>query len=362
MHVIRARNVNYALKDGLEWLKVSGLRTDSRNGAVIRSPEPVCTVYENPCERVLFLQKRDANPFFHFLESIWMLAGRNDVQFPASFAKQIEAYSDDGKTLNGAYGYRWRHHFGYDQLPAIIDELRVNPDSRRCVLQMWDGSKSTDLYAAMHGSKDVPCNISVFFEIQAGKLNMTVTNRSNDAIWGAYGANAVHFSVLMEYMAASIGVEVGKYYQISNNFHVYIGRPDVDRLFDGTNVYVPDAAETCYYTSGKFQATPLIQDAVDFNNDMQLFFENWDNKVFASFETINDHDMAELINVYEEPAFSGIAVPMVMAYQAYKQKQYSRAHLICDKWIEDYAWQTACVEWLNRREQNRNQKEANANA
>ena len=50
---------------------------------------------------------------------------------------------------------------------------------------------------------------------------MSIVNRSNDMIWGAYGANAVHMSMLLEYMAAMTGFQVGIYYQISNNLHAY---------------------------------------------------------------------------------------------------------------------------------------------
>ena len=50
----------------------------------------------------------------------------------------MEEYSDDGITLQGAYGFRWREHFGGDQLSVIIERLRNDNTDRRCVLQMWD--------------------------------------------------------------------------------------------------------------------------------------------------------------------------------------------------------------------------------
>ena len=50
---------------------------------------------------------------------------------------------------------------------------------------------------------------------------MTVCNRSNDMIWGAYGANAVHMSILMEYVAVAVNAPMGSYYQISDSFHIY---------------------------------------------------------------------------------------------------------------------------------------------
>ena len=50
---------------------------------------------------------------------------------------------------------------------------------------------------------------------------MTVCNRSNDMLWGAYGANAVHMSMLQEYLASRLEIAVGEYTQISDSFHVY---------------------------------------------------------------------------------------------------------------------------------------------
>lgn len=219
MKVFKVRNVHEALPIAIEYLQREGIRRDSRNGPVYQSPEPVTTVYEVPWERVLFWPERDANPFFHLYESLWMLAGRNDIAPLVKFTKQIAEYSDDGKTQNGAYGYRWRHVYDpTDQLRVIAETLQKNKDDRRCVLQMWDAS--TDLGSS---SKDVPCNTMATLQINPNSaLDLSVFCRSNDIIWGAYGANAVHFSVLLEYMANWIGVPVGRYYQISVNWHGYL--------------------------------------------------------------------------------------------------------------------------------------------
>jgi hypothetical protein len=48
--------------------KIPTIRTSSRNGDVLQIAEPVIITYEQPCERVLFNDARDANPFFHLCE------------------------------------------------------------------------------------------------------------------------------------------------------------------------------------------------------------------------------------------------------------------------------------------------------
>src|SRR3989337_1533259 len=111
MHTITVRNVNYALPEGAQLIKMYGKPTAPRGQATLEVPEPVTTVYEHPWERVLFSDERDANPFLHFFESLWLLAGRQDVEFVAQFNPRMANYSDDGTTFHAPYGYRLRHHF-----------------------------------------------------------------------------------------------------------------------------------------------------------------------------------------------------------------------------------------------------------
>jgi thymidylate synthase len=217
MHVILVRNVNDAYVDGLWCLKVNGIEEETRNGPVVAANAPVCTIYKNPMERVLFDEERNANPFFHLYECVWMLAGSNAVEPLAYYNKKMKEFSDDRMIFHGAYGHRWRKHFGLDQLEEIILVLKSEKYTRRAVLAMWDpvadlGSKG----------KDIPCNTHIYFRVMPGdRLDMTVCCRSNDVIWGAYGTNAVHFSYLQEFIAGAAGLLVGRLYQISNNFHIY---------------------------------------------------------------------------------------------------------------------------------------------
>lgn len=209
----------------------------SRNGECISVLEPVTTIYTDPRKRVLLNVERDPNPFFHLFESLWMLAGRNDVEFVSYFVKRMQEFSDDGKTLHGAYGWRWMSFFTSDQIENVISTLSKDPTSRRCVVTMWDPYR--DPIKAKAGGKDVPCNTQIYFDVRDGKrLNMSVTCRSNDAIWGAYGANVVHFSVLMEYVLLSLRLnghpylEMGKYAHFSHDMHVYTDHYAPSKLRD----------------------------------------------------------------------------------------------------------------------------------
>jgi thymidylate synthase len=338
MKVITALNVNDAIAQALPYLCSEGVREQSRNGRVLVAREPVTTVYELPKQRVIFSPTRNANPFFHLMESLWMLAGHNDLKFPMTFNKRFKEYSDDGEIIHGAYGHRWRRALGYDQLQVIATELQSNSQSRRCVLQIWDSHQlgMDDLHVAMSGGRDVPCNTQVYFDIRGGHLNMTVCNRSNDVIWGAYGANVVHFSILQEYLARWIGVPVGTYRQMSNNFHAYLDIYDENALMK----IARECEQENYYTSSMFHKTvhpfPLIDGLGDaavqrWNLDLVRFLNNIGNRNF------------------ENSFFEKIAQPMFMAWASYKKGMPETAYAYIIDEMPECDWRTACAQWLQRR-------------
>lgn len=331
MEVIKARNVHEALPKALDLLRRVGVERQTRNGLVTMFPTPVTTAYQRPEERVIFWPERDANPFFHLYESLWMLAGRNDVESVARYVKRMKTFSDDGKTFHGAYGFRWRLHFELDQLAAIIALLQANPDDRRCVLQMWDAR--TDLGRA---GKDFPCNLSAVFQVNSdGKLDMTVYNRSNDIIWGAYGANAVHFSILQEYVARSISRDVGTYYQVSANFHAY----------HETLLQVDGLADKAPDPFGELREhQPYSEDVAPYPL-MQTSYTSWNNDLVAFME----HGAPLGIR---DPFFRKVAIPMQKAHDAFKLGRGRQKFDQALEWVERIGatdWQRACREWLQRR-------------
>lgn len=369
---ISARSVNEALNQGLYHLSGFGLQEPSRNGPVIVSSMPVMTTYEAPRNRVLVNMKRDANPFFHLFESLWMLAGRNDLAFPQKFVSTFGQFSDDGATLWGAYGYRWRNHFGYDQLKVIIEELKRNPSTRRAVLQMWDGGAAWDtgdsdvtgrantdmmqgdLNIAVSGGKDVPCNTAAYFDTIGGKLNMTVTCRSNDAVLGAAGANVVHFSFLLEYMAFMTGLPMGVYRQFSNNYHLYTelypGLPLPDKaaitaLADSVN------ASCIYSAPGALRARDFSKTHVNSPHLMHVGEEQgWHEDLDAFMDNFDVSD-------FETRFFKGVVGPMYETWEAWKAKDFENAdHLTLSIRADD--WRTAAQDWLNVRKERRGNGEA----
>ncbi len=334
MQVIEVRNVHDALVRGMDLLHTEDFKNESRNGRVYQARTPVTTVYERSKERVLFWAERDANPFFHFMEGLWMLDGRNDLEFVKHFAKSMENYSDDGKSLWGAYGWRWRSYFGYDQLRVIIERLKKDGEDRRSVLQMWDAENDLG-----RDGKDVPCNTSIYFkEDTTGCLQMTVSNRSNDIIWGAYGANAVHMSMLHEYMASNIGIPVGRYYQISDNFHAY--EELFDKLLD--KLIGRDALD--FYTQRTaMKNNPYLIGEVAPYSMINVSPDLWDIDLVNFLDRVPFEDIE-----FNDRFFTEVAVPMQDAFWLHKLGKTEEAIIE----IQECAatdWRKACFEWLDRR-------------
>jgi thymidylate synthase len=400
---LTCRNVNEAFRVLVESIHEGWIPTEveaSRYGEVIRVPEPVIVTYTSPLERVLFNAARDANPFFSLYESMYFLAGRNDVAPLAYYNSRMVEFSDnydqsaggiDHKaTLNDSYGFRWRYavsgmdsHDGTidreDQLDTIVDHLRRKPESRRAVLQMWNVE---DDLLNIEDSKAVCCNLSAVFRVEWGRcprctdiaasgvvmapfapcshckgtpndapeiLNMTVFNRSNDLVYGMLGANAVHFSFLLEYMAARLGLKVGKYHQVTADLHAYTKTWEPEKwLVDKTPDYYNPKAEDPYppldghHTNSPagVHTIPLVKNPECFERECRQLVQLNDGR--------GVYDTRVSSGKWEEPFFQTVAQPMFNAYHAYKTKSYSHAL----RWADLIAapdWRIAARGWIQRR-------------
>src|SRR6516162_3973255 len=97
MHVIEATNVRDALIKSMNYLIQQGHTEVTRIGPAIVAQKPVTIHYKNPKQHVLLNPVRDANPFFHLMEAMWMLAGRQDARFLEYYIKDFsKMFGKDG--------------------------------------------------------------------------------------------------------------------------------------------------------------------------------------------------------------------------------------------------------------------------
>lgn len=331
MQHITVTNVNQALYEVTHNLFVTGREENSRNGKVLASNGPMMVTYNWPKERVLFSPMRDANPFFHLMEAIWMMGGKKDLAFPRMFNSKFGQFSDDGLTLHGAYGHRWRRHFGRDQVLRVIDLLAADPTTRRAVISMWD--PAVDLIAPGIPAADLPCNTTVYFrpivDHDCTILDMTVCNRSNDVFWGMCGANAVHMSILHEVVAIGAGMTMGKYHQFTNNAHIYTGIFPIGKI---RTIGADAKANDRYRNNGLSDGKPIAKDAWQFMYECELFTNHPDSEFFA----------------YKEPFIADTVVPMYRAWKARKEGNMEECYEQLSR-IDSPDWQIACIEWVDRR-------------
>lgn len=327
---ILAQNTNDLQNAAYEMLLEKGVPNSSRNGNVLVMPEPVTICFEKPLEKVNFSRVRDANPFFHLMESMVMLAGINNVNLLSVFAKNMENFSDNGYTYNAFYGERLRRKWG-DQLNAVIEELRKDPNTRQAVCQLWDPA---DLQKT---TKDKACNMQIIFSIVDQKVRMTTINRSNDAIWGfVNGANVVHFAYFLEYVCCSLGLSAEKWFHFSNNFHVYTDNPKWEALSELGDF-------PSYYPCTQ---RPLFSHPAQ----KELFDKEITDFVMRGYDACNKESGIPAFPVtYGSSFIQHTCVPVVQLYRSYlnhNRRKFDVVHLDA---IKSTDWKIACRNWLESR-------------
>lgn len=321
MNVITGYNVPDAYAEAFWKMRVWAKEENSRNGPVMTVPEPVMLEIINPLQRVLYDPVRNANPFFHLMETVWMLAGSNDVTFVEWFNHRYREYADpDTDIVHGAYGHRWRNHFKRDQIQEVIRELRMNRESRRAVIGMWDPEVDCEFH------NDVPCNTHIYFRYNTrrGVLDMTVCNRSNDLVWGMLGANVVHMTYLQELIARATGLDVGYYRVFTNNLHIYKGLHNFNAIWHTGSSY----------DEYQDDATPMAIIGLQ---------EEW-------YEILDDAE--ECVKngcggTYNTRWFNTVVKPMMYAYDDRKAKRGTGLNWI--NLIEATDWRIACRQWVERK-------------
>lgn len=329
---INAHNVPEAYVEAFWTLKTFGVEESSRNGPVLTIPQPTLLTVRCPLQRVLFDITRNANPYFHVFETIWMLAGEWHVGFIAKFNRNYVNYAEAEGYVQGAYGKRWRKWFddglkhavvSIDQIKGVIKVLKEDPTSRQAVIGMWD--PSTDL-ALMKQWRDRPCNTHIYFRKRNDELDITICNRSNDLVWGMLGANVVHMSYLHELVAYGAGMGIGRYQVFSNNVHVYKERGDVQEFLKGPIRNDP-------YIRKDVDYFPLIQEGEkieDLLRDCEIFVRD-ELSGYKEFKT-------EWIKT--------VAYPMLQSWEArvHKKDPFTYINQIAAK-----DWRLACKMWTERK-------------
>lgn len=146
---------------------------------------------------------RKLYPHVAAAEQAWFILGTQDVTWINQHAPKVwgKFVEDDGRTVEAAYGYRWKHAFGRDQLRLAIEALKKDPTDRRVWVQAWD--PRVDGLGAQ-GQRNVPCPVGFTFSLIDGFLHSSLFIRSSDVFVGL-PYDVMGHAILMSVVASSVG-------------------------------------------------------------------------------------------------------------------------------------------------------------
>jgi thymidylate synthase len=193
--------VEKILKDGEDMTTEDGARCrEIRNVAIeITNPKLKSISPKYP------LGKRSVESYTNNL----LYGNSGDGQFVYDYYERIREYPNYDKSLKN------------DQIEYVINKLNTNPESRRCVISLWNPYIDQKV-------KDVPCLNHVGFQKSGNDLYMSVLFRSNDILL-AFHSNAIGLISLGEYVAEKTNSTLKSYCHFIYNAHIYVDR-DVDYI------------------------------------------------------------------------------------------------------------------------------------
>lgn len=235
----------------------------------------------NPLSRVSWSVSR-GKAFSALGEFLWYVSGSDKLDFIEYYIPKYIDESTNGESVHGAYGKRI-YCQEYCQIEQVISLLSQKPNTRRAVIQLF---KVEDLNVEL---KNIPCTLSLQFFIRHSKLDMHVFMRSNDAYKGL-PHDIFSFTLLQEYIARRLNVELGTYNHFVSSMHVY--KSDISKV----KKYISDG-----YQSSSSTMTKMPFEKPKENLDILLLYESKIRKKgIASAKGINDYwaDLITLLNMY----------------------------------------------------------------
>ena len=160
-------------------------------------------------------------------ELIWFVRGDTNVAWLHEHDITIwDEWADETGDLGPIYGYQWRswpapdgRHV--DQLAAVIERIRDDPDSRRLVVSAWNVADLPRMALA-------PCHALFQFYVADGRLSCQLYQRSGDLFLGV-PFNIASYALLTHMVAQVSGLEAGDFVHTLGDAHLYLNHLDQAR-------------------------------------------------------------------------------------------------------------------------------------
>jgi len=166
-------------------------------------------------------------------ELAWMLRGETNVKSLQEKGVHIwDAWADDRGDLGRVYGAQWRRWTdhsraftigNFDQIQALIDNIKKKPYSRRHILNAWNVGE-------LHDMNLPPCHYSAQWYVNKNKqLECIMNMRSSDVFLGL-PFNIAQYALLTHLLAHVTGYDVGNIRYVLGDTHLYLNHFEQAKL------------------------------------------------------------------------------------------------------------------------------------
>ncbi|MGB3100653.1 MAG: thymidylate synthase, partial [Psychrobacillus psychrotolerans] len=130
-----------------------------------------------------------------------------------------DAFAEEFGDLGPVYGRQWRSWptkdgQTIDQLCNVIEQIKVNPDSRRHIITAWNPAEVDEMALP-------PCHAFMQFYVANGKLSCQLYQRSADVFLGV-PFNIASYALLTHLIAKECHLEVGEFVHTLGDAHLYV--------------------------------------------------------------------------------------------------------------------------------------------
>ncbi len=161
-------------------------------------------------------------------ELLWFLSGDTNVKYLQNNGVRIwNEWADENGELGPVYGHQWRSWPDYnggtiDQIAAVVDQLKHNPNSRRMIVSAWNVAEVDSMALP-------PCHTLFQFYVADGRLSLQLYQRSADTFLGV-PFNIASYALLLQMMAQVTGLRAGDFIHTTGDTHLYLNHLDQARL------------------------------------------------------------------------------------------------------------------------------------
>ena len=160
-------------------------------------------------------------------ELLWFLRGDTNVRWLQERGITIwDEWADESGELGPVYGHQWRSWPApdgrqIDQIAAVIEGIRTNPDSRRHLVSAWNVAEVDEMALP-------PCHALFQFYVAEGRLSCQLYQRSGDVFLGV-PFNIASYALLTMMVAQQTGLMPGDFVHTLGDAHLYANHLDQAR-------------------------------------------------------------------------------------------------------------------------------------